>query len=651
MPYFITDKNADCSGWSVVDDAGEAYGCHTTKQDAIDQAIAISLSDDEPFEGERAAVGSLAVDDYVSWDVLDPEIVAQVVAVEKDVAVVRIFEEDDGIFTSTDKLMIMNVFKLEKIPAPSMLAVEMEDPEPVDPAVDPMVEQDSVRAEGDPIVIVDIDGTIVQSGRLVQRVWDFVQSLDGAVFIVTGRPESDRSNTVDQLAGLDVTYSRLIMNPGSTADSVAYKKQTAEKLLETYDVTAAIENNPDAVRAYRSLGIETFTPSNIPDQPEDRALNVPAPAYMRAAARRGLRYYDEGLGGDGLVPATIREAREMAEGRVSDNKWVRISAWIARHLPDLDAPKNSNESDPEYPGAGLVAHLLWGSGPTKRQALRAKDFADSVVARLEAEGERKTMTETVENRKKWLNAAWAIKSAVEGGTPEARDLGKAEKRVHVTNLEVREDGDGMTFEGYAAVFNSDSEPLPFIERIEPGAFRKSLQSRNEIKLLWNHDAGEPLASVRGGTLKLWEDEVGLRAWARIANTQRGRDTAELIRSGTVDSMSFGFNVIKDSWSDDGSVRTLEQVRVFEISLVSFPAYTATAGTVSVREQRNIDPDKLADSLARLEYGEQLDADQAELIKSVVDKLTDTPEPAPDNGLDLLELQQLKLKLLEKGLAL
>ena len=261
------------------------------------------------------------------------------------------------------------------------------------------------------------------------------------------------------------------------------------------------------------------------------------------------------------------------------------------------------------------------------------------------------MTETVENRKKWLNAAWAIKSAVEGGTPEARDLGKAEKRVHVTNLEVREDGDGMTFEGYAAVFNSDSEPLPFIERIEPGAFRKSLQSRNEIKLLWNHDAGEPLASVRGGTLKLWEDEVGLRAWAKIANTQRGRDTAELIRSGTIDSMSFGFNVIKDSWSDDGSVRTLEQVRVFEISLVSFPAYTATAGTVSVREQRNIDPDKLADSLARLEYGEQLDADQAELIKTVVDKLTDTPEPAPDNGLELLELQQLKLKLLEKGLAL
>lgn len=528
MPYFITDKNADCSGWAVIDDAGEAYGCHQTKQDAIDQAVAISISDDEPFEGERAAVGSLAVGDYVSWNVLDPEIVAQVEAVEKDFAIVRIFEEDDGIFEATDKLMIMNVFKLEKIPAPEMLAVEVEDPEDMP---DPMAEMESAS--------------------------------------------------------------------------------------------------------------------------ELRELNVPAPAYMQAAARRGLRYYEDGQGGDGLVPATIREAREMAEGRVSDNKWVRISAWIARHLVDLDAPQNSDESDSGYPGAGLVAHLLWGSGPTKRQALRAKDFADSVIARLEADGERKIMTEVIDQRKKWLSAAHAIKAHIEGGTPEARDLGKSEKRVHVTDLEVREDGDGMTFEGYAAVFNSDSEPLPFIERIQPGAFRKSLQSRNEIKLLWNHDAGEPLASVRGGTLKLWEDATGLRAWARIANTTRGRDVAELIRSGTIDSMSFGFNVIKDSWSDDGNVRTLEQVRVFEISLVAFPAYTATAGTVSVREQRNIDADKLADSLARLEYGEELDADQADLIKTVVDKLTNKPEPiedaTPDNGLGLLEIQQLKLKLLEKGI--
>jgi HK97 family phage prohead protease len=282
---------------------------------------------------------------------------------------------------------------------------------------------------------------------------------------------------------------------------------------------------------------------------------------------------------------------------------------------------------------------------------RAKDFADSVVARLEAEGERKAMNKNVEKKNKWLDAAWLIKTSIEGVTEEARQLGKTEQRVNVANLEIRDASDGMAFEGYAAIFNSDSEPLPFIERIQPGAFKRSLQSRNEIKMLWNHDAGEPLASLRGGTLKIFEDNIGLRVSAQLANTQRGRDTAELIRSGTIDSMSFGFNVVKDSWNSDGTVRTLEAVRLFEISLVSFPAYQATAGTVSVREQRDIDADKLAESLAQLESGAELGADQAELIKTVVDKLTAQSEEIvePNNGFDLVKLQQLKLKLLEKGI--
>ena len=135
------------------------------------------------------------------------------------------------------------------------------------------------------------------------------------------------------------------------------------------------------------------------ERSEQRAVNVAPPAYMRAAARRGLKYYEEGKGGAGLVPATIREAREMAAGRVSNDKWMRLSAWIARHLPDLDAPKNKNATDSAYPGAGLVAHLLWGSGPTKRQALRAKAFADSVVDRLKVSSERESMTDAEERAK------------------------------------------------------------------------------------------------------------------------------------------------------------------------------------------------------------------------------------------------------------
>jgi HK97 family phage prohead protease len=342
----------------------------------------------------------------------------------------------------------------------------------------------------------------------------------------------------------------------------------------------------------------------------------------------------------------------MAAGRVSDDKWVRLSAWIARHLPDLDAPKNKNATDPAYPGAGLVAHLLWGSGPTKRQALRVKAYADSVVARLEASGERETMTETNEQRNKWLSASWAIKARIEGLTPEARSVGKYEVRTLPSEFEIRDESDGMTISGYAAVFNSDSEPLPFIERIAPGAFQRSLKSRNEIKLLWNHDSGEPMASMRGGSLRLWEDDRGLAYEATLANTTRGRDVAELIRSKVIDAMSFGFNVIKDNWDERGN-RTLESVRIHEISVVSYPAYTATSGTVQVRsaegseeQPSGIDAEALADALLRLESGEELEAEHAQIIKDVVSKLEKTPEVEEVSG-NILDLKQKQLDLLLK----
>jgi HK97 family phage prohead protease len=166
-------------------------------------------------------------------------------------------------------------------------------------------------------------------------------------------------------------------------------------------------------------------------------------------------------------------------------------------------------------------------------------------------------------------------------------------------------------------------------------------------LLWNHDSGEPLASVRGGTLKLVEDAHGLKVQARLANTTRGRDVAELIRSKTIDSMSFGFSVINDTWSQDGNTRTLNAVRLFEVSVVSSPAYESTAGTISVRSiEGGINADDLADALMRLESGEELESAHAALINDVVAKLTKTEEVEKVEG-DILALKKKKLDLLMK----
>jgi HK97 family phage prohead protease len=389
-----------------------------------------------------------------------------------------------------------------------------------------------------------------------------------------------------------------------------------------------------------SLAEELEPGGELNGDSEERAINQEAPAYMRAAARRGLEYYEEGLAGDGVTPKTIREARAMAEGTVSDDKWVRIAAWIARHLPDLDAPDADPDSE-GYPSAGVVAHLLWGSGPSKRAAQRTKDYADSVVARIRAEE-----TNSMDSKNKWLDVARAIALKIDGPQPESKE---PEVRVNTTSFEVRAEGDGMSFTGYASVFNSPSEDLGgFIEYVAPGAFKRSLQSRNEVKLLWNHDAGEPLASLRGGTMQLVEDEIGLKVTAQLPNTTRGRDVAELLRTKVIDSMSFGFNVIKDSWSRDGQTRTLESVRLFEASIVSFPAYSSTTATVRSAAP-SINADDLAEALLKLESGEELDEASAELITEVVNKLKANPgvEEVIDNGLDLLDLKKKQFDLLLK----
>jgi HK97 family phage prohead protease len=369
-------------------------------------------------------------------------------------------------------------------------------------------------------------------------------------------------------------------------------------------------------------------------QEETRQVNLAPPAYMRAAARQGLKYYEEGLGGDGLVPRTIREARAMASGTVSEDKWIRLRAWIARHLDDLDSADAKPGAD-GYPSAGVVAHLLWGSGPSKTSARRALTYAEGVVARIEQENE---------------------------GRMKGNKVSQIEQRVNTTEFEVREEGDGMHFSGYAALFESPSQPLPFTEKIARGAFKRSLRARNDIKFLWNHDSGEILGSTRAGTLTLSEDDRGLKVEGMLPNTSRGRDVAELLRRGDVDAMSFGFSVPQggDTWSADGSERTLKSVRLHEVSVVAWPAYTATAGTVSVRkyektaERAEVNADALADALLKIEDGLNITSDEQEMLSRVINTLAPEPEavesePEVTGDVSMLELKKKKLELLMKGI--
>jgi len=348
---------------------------------------------------------------------------------------------------------------------------------------------------------------------------------------------------------------------------------------------------------------------------EDRALAVPE--YIQAAAKTGLMHLREGHGGDGLTDQTIREARLLASGQVSDDKIIRANAWGARHAVDLQAAKNSNADDKEFPGAGAVAHYLWGINPL--DPMPARDWFERQAETIKEETNREIPVSI-----------------------ETREL-------VMEDFEIRAQGDGMSFRGYAAVFNSDSEPLPFIERIQYGAFKKSLKSKNNIRMYVNHDDTLLLASTRSNTLRLMEDEKGLLAEADLPNTTTGRDLAVLLETRVADSMSFGFSVPRggDNWSPAGDRRTLTEVRLHEVSVVTGqPAYAATSANVrKLAHRTDSDPESLALALAALESDEGLTDEQASLLRGIVDILAPKIEAQKDHGL-VLAKQMVQLMALQ-----
>lgn len=122
--------------------------------------------------------------------------------------------------------------------------------------------------------------------------------------------------------------------------------------------------NPDAIRLRSIKGRASVT---------EVSTKIAAPDWLAANAKRGLAWHAEGLSGDGVTDGTIREARAMADGSVSDDKATRMAAWFARHMPDLDAPA-ADPGNPDYPSPGVVAHALWGGG-SKTSSERAAAWA------------------------------------------------------------------------------------------------------------------------------------------------------------------------------------------------------------------------------------------------------------------------------------
>lgn len=182
-----------------------------------------------------------------------------------------------------------------------------------------------------------------------------------------------------------------------------------------------------------------------------------------------------------------------------------------------------------------------------------------------------------------------------------------ERRVFgLTELRAEGEGEGRTLSGYAAVFNQLSEPMwGMREKIRPGAFTKTLLEA-DIRAVWNHNADYVLGRTKNGSLNLREDERGLWVEIKPPETTWASDFVESIRRGDVDQMSFGFETVRDFWEGEEGrqIRTLVEVKLYEVSPVTFPAYPQTEISARALEEqlgrlKKADPEQARALIARL----------------------------------------------------
>ncbi|MGL5149720.1 MAG: HK97 family phage prohead protease [Clostridium sp.] len=157
-------------------------------------------------------------------------------------------------------------------------------------------------------------------------------------------------------------------------------------------------------------------------------------------------------------------------------------------------------------------------------------------------------------------------------------------------IEIR--NDSVMLDGYVNATGKYSKPIPspkgkFIEQIRPNAFKRSLEKRDNVDLLLNHDENRKLGSTKEGNLELFEDGIGLRAICKVTDPE----VIEKAKNKQLRGWSFGFYNVDDTWkeSSDGTQRRyIEELDVFEVSIIDntkSPAYVGTS--IEMRDDKEV----------------------------------------------------------------
>lgn len=157
-------------------------------------------------------------------------------------------------------------------------------------------------------------------------------------------------------------------------------------------------------------------------------------------------------------------------------------------------------------------------------------------------------------------------------------MAEREIRARLEKAEIRAEDGEIRVSGYAAIFGEETNiGGMFTEVIERGAFKNAIARQDDVVFLINHD-GLPLARTRSGTLKLTEDDRGLFIETSLDGEDPDvRSIVPKMKRGDLDKMSFAFVPDVQEWDDSGKMpkRTIKDVRLYDVSIVTTPAYDGT----------------------------------------------------------------------------
>ena len=385
--------------------------------------------------------------------------------------------------------------------------------------------------------------------------------------------------------------------------------------------------------------------NNLDQEAELRQVDRTPPKFMQENAQRGLDNLNKA--GDGLTDKTKREARQMASGeQISIDKIVRIAAWHKRHISDLNRDK-TNPQDPDTWVASDVAFLLWGSNPWT-EPMKAADWADRKIAQLVSEGELEPRKQKNKKREfrlmdkfdKVISISQTLGMQKRSTILKTMERQTENRSFTFSAVEQRSEDntDTLLFTGYASVFDKpygvrDSRGQ-YNETIKPGAFKKTLQEQDDVRFLVNHD-GIPLARTSSGTLELEEDDYGLFVRAELdPSNPTVAEVASAMKRGDLNEMSFAFAAIKDNFDTNGENREVNEARLFDVSVVTYPA-NPWAGA----KLRGIELENLHKELVEARSGDQA----KEILESFINQVAESDDVDKKRSNPKVDLLKMKLE--------